>query len=120
MDARWVEEGRYHRVHFTGLRTLQAVTALLEQVRAKAEETGEYRWLFDMSKSDEGMNVADKFVLGTYLADHFAARYSISAVVPKAQITGFLENVSANRGMVRFRVTDSEAEARTFVAEPGR
>lgn len=117
MDAQWVEEGRYWRVRFTGSRTLPAITGLLEGVLRKAGETGTYRWMFDMHESEEGMSVADKFALGTYLADHFAARFTISAIVPKAQITGFLENVSTNRGMNRFKITDDEAVARAFVAE---
>jgi hypothetical protein len=119
MDSQWIEEGGYYRVTFRGLRTLPAILALMEEVRALAESSGVERFLFDLEDSEEGFSVADKFQLGTYLGTHFG-RFVMAVYMREEHITGFVENVSANRGATRFRITHDEAEAMAFMRHSGR
>lgn len=84
-------------------------------MRALAKETQVDRYLFDLRKSEEGFSVADKFQLGSFLGE-VLGRYVMVVIMRKEHITGFLENVSANRGATRFRITHDEDEALAFLA----
>jgi hypothetical protein len=113
----YVSEGSYYLVTFTGLRTLPTIIKMLEAVEKNATETGVYKYLFDLRKSEEGFSLADKYDLGIYLARLFGTRYQAVVVMRKEHITGVLENVSANRGATKFMITDDEADARRWLAE---
>ena len=118
MDATLIEDGNYYLVKYTGVRTFPKIIAMLEEVRGNAEATGVFRYLFDLRESEEGFSVFDKYNLGIYLADMFGKVYTVAVVIRKEHITGFLENVSINRGAARFIITDDEAAARAFVSNP--
>jgi hypothetical protein len=105
------ESAGYVRVKYAGTRTLPAITAMLEDVKAHGERTGMRRYLFDLNDSDEGFSVLDKYKLGELLAERFGNAYSLAVVMPRGQITGFLETVYHNRRVGRFRVFDAEPPA---------
>jgi len=115
MDATFDEKDRYYRVKFTGLRTLPAILALLKEVEENATKTGNFRYLFDLRESEEGFTVADKYKLGVHLAQMFSSRYRVAVVIRKEHITGFLQNVSSNRGATDFTITDDEAAAKAWM-----
>ena len=112
-------ETGYTLATFTGLRTYDRIIAFLEAARAHAARTQVFFYLFDLRDSQEGMSVADKYSLGIFLAEMFGARFRAVALLQRAQITGFLENVSRNRGAVQFRITHDEEEARQWLEKPG-
>jgi hypothetical protein len=111
MGLRIAEESGYARVKFSGTRTLPAILSLLEEVKANGERTGMRRYLFDLNDSSEGFSVLDKHKLGEFLAERFGNAYSLAVVMPRDQITGFLETVYQNRWVEGFRVFDSESSA---------
>ena len=51
-----------------------------------------------------------------WLGEHFS-RFTIAVVLRREHVTGFLENVTTNRGATRFRITHDEAEALVFMAQ---
>jgi hypothetical protein len=118
MEGTFRAESGYTRATFTGLRTYDRIIAFLEEARGYAERTQVFFFLFDLRDSREGMNVADKYNLGIFLAEMFGARFRAVALLQRDQITGFLENVSRNRGAVQFRITHDEAEAREWLEKP--
>lgn len=63
--------------------------------------------------------MAEKYNLGIFLAEMFKARFRAVALLHRERITGFLENVSRNRGAVHFRPTQDEAEARAWLSGAG-
>ena len=118
MEAEWIEDGGYYRVRYTGLRTYARISAMLAEVKAKAESTGVFRYFFDLRDSHEGFSIEDKYNLGADLARLFGGKFTLAAVLQKKDITGFLENVTVNRGPIRFKVTDDEALAIAFLKSP--
>jgi hypothetical protein len=108
---RITEERGYARVKFFGTRTLPAILSLLEEVKAHGERTGVRHYLFDLNDSEEGFNLLDKYKLGEFLAGRFGNGYSLAVVMPRDQITGFLETVYSNRFAKGFRVFDAEPAA---------
>jgi hypothetical protein len=115
MDAEFVAGGGYYRVKYAGIRTYPRIVAMIEEVLANAEATKVFKYLFDLRESEEGFSMLDKYNLGIYLAKVFGARFSVAVVIRKEHITGFLENVSFNRGAVRFSITDDEEKAKAFL-----
>lgn len=111
MDVSWTEKDGYFLVEYRGLRTLEGITSMLEKMKENAGLTGCFRYLFDLRGSTEGFSLDDKYRLGIYLAEHFGPLYAIIALLDKPQITGFLENVSVNRGTTRLRILDDESRA---------
>ena len=118
MEAEFIEEGGYYLARYAGLRTYPVIIALLEEVAELARSTGVYRYLFDLRKSDEGFSVADKYELGNYLGQLFGTRFTVAVLLRKEHITGFLENVSINRGAKNFTITDDEEKAKKWVSRP--
>jgi hypothetical protein len=118
MDGIFRAESGYTRATFTGLRTYDRIIAFLEAARAHAERTQVFFFLFDLRDSQEGMNVGDKYNLGIFLAEMFGARFRAVALLHRDQITGFLENVSRNRGASQFRIIHDEDEAREWLENP--
>ena len=117
MNIQFVEDGNYHRVKYTGLRTLPAILEMLGKVDETACATGVYRVLFDLRESEEGFSVVDKYELGVYLANLFSSKYTVAVVIRKEHITGFLEQVAHNRGAARFIESDDEAFALRWLRE---
>lgn len=115
MDSKLVEDGAYYAVKFVGLRTLPAILALLKEVEENAEKTGVYRYLFDLRESEEGFSIADKYKLGVHLAAMFANKYRAAVLIRQEHITGFLQNVSSNRGATDFTITSDEAAAKAWM-----
>lgn len=111
MDATFEEKGKYFRIKFVGLRTLPSILALLKEVEENAVKTGVYRYLFDLRESEEGFSVSDKYKLGVHLARMFASKYRVAVLIRKEHITGFLLNVSSNRGATDFTIIDEEPAA---------
>lgn len=112
------EHSGYNRAIFQGMRTYDRIIAFLEAARSHAETTQVFAYIFDLRDSQEGMNVAEKYNLGIFLADMFGTRFRAVALLHRDQITGFLENVSRNRGAVHFRITHDEDEAREWLEKP--
>lgn len=117
MDAVFVEQGGYYRITYVGIRTYAAIIALIDEMIANAEKTGVHKCLFDLRRSEEGFSMLDKYNLGIYLARVFGARYTVAALLRREHVTGFLENVSMNRGAVRFLITDDEGKAQAHVVD---
>ena len=117
MDAQFDESGNYYCVTYLGLRTPATMTHLLESVKGNAVTTGVYRYVFDLRRSEEGFSVLDKYKFGIYLADLFQDKYTIAVVVRKEHITGFLGDVANNRGAKRFKITDDEEEALSWMKQ---
>ncbi|GEM_PF-6740684 len=72
--------------------------------------------MFDMRDSQEGSSMSDKYNLGTHLAKVFGTRFTVATLIPKEQITGFLENVSLNRGAMKFIITDDREKVAAYLA----
>jgi hypothetical protein len=115
MDAVFVEVGGYYRITYLGLRTYAAIISLVDEMVANAEKTGVYKCLFDLRRSEEGFSMLDKYNLGTYLAKVFGSRYTVAVLIRREHITGFLENVSMNRGAAKFVITDDEGKAQAHL-----
>jgi hypothetical protein len=111
VKTEFMDEGEYFRIEYSGVRTFPKIIALIDEVEAHSVRTGVYKYLFDLRESEEGFSLVDKYNLGIHLARVFGLKYTVAALIKREQITGFLENVSLNRGAARFRITDSEAEA---------
>lgn len=116
MDAQFVADGGYYKVKYPGIRTYPRIVALIDEVVANAEATQVFKYLFDLRESEEGFSMVDKYNLGIHLANVFGSRFSVAVVIRKEHITGFLENVSLNRGAVRFAIMDDEAKAKAYLA----
>ena len=116
MDAVFVAAGGYYRVTYVGIRTYPRISALIDEVVANAEAPRVFKYLFDLRGSEEGFSMLDKYNLGIHLANVFGSRFSVAVVIRKEHITGFLENVSLNRGAVRFAIMEDEAKAKDFLA----
>jgi hypothetical protein len=115
MDAVFMEQGGYYRITYQGIRTYAAIITLIDEMVANAEKTGVYKCLFDLRRSEEGFSMLDKYDLGIHLAKVFGSRYTIAVLIRREHITGFLENVSSNRGAVGFVITDDEGKARAHL-----
>ncbi len=111
MDHVWTEKEGYFQVEVRGRRTLEAVMDSMEKTKEHARRTGCFRYLFDLRGSTEGLSLDDKYRFGLYLVENFASDYAIIVLMEKSYITGFLENVSVNRGLTRLRILDDEARA---------
>jgi len=111
MDHVWTEKDGYFQVEVRGLRTLEAVMDSVEKTKEHARRTGCFRYLYDLRGGSEGLSLDDKYRFGIYLAENFSSQYAIVALLDRRHITGFLENVSVNRGLTRFRVLDDEIRA---------
>jgi hypothetical protein len=112
VDAELAAGGGYFVVRYTGVRTYARIIALIDEVERNALQTGILKYLFDLRESEEGFSLVDKYNLGIHLAQVFGEKYSVAVLIRREHITGFLENVSLNRGASRFMITDDEAEAR--------
>jgi hypothetical protein len=115
MDAKLSEDGAYYIVKYVGVRTLPKIMALLREVEENALKTEVYTYLFDLRESEEGFSVADKYTLGIHLAQLFSNKYRVAVAIRKEHLTGFLQNVSTNRGATDFLITDDEAKARGWM-----
>ena len=115
MDATRVDDGGYYLVKYVGLRTLPKIKALLREVEENAKKTGVYTYLFDLRESEEGFTVSDKYALGVHLAALFGNTYRVAVVLRKEHVTGFVENVSTNRGATALTITDDETKARAWM-----
>lgn len=115
MDAEFVADGGYYRVKYVGIRTFARIVALIAEVEANANATRVFKYLFDLRESEEGFSTLDKYNLGIHLAEVFGSRFSVAVVIRKEHITGFLENVSLNRGAAKFTITDDEEKAKAYL-----
>jgi hypothetical protein len=111
MDVTWTEKDGYFLVEYRGLRTLEGITAIMEMTKEKARLTGCFRYLYDYRGSTEGLSLDQKYRFGNYLAENFGLHYTLIALLDRQYISGFLENVSVNRGLSRLRILDDEARA---------
>jgi hypothetical protein len=117
MDAVFVEHGGYYRIPYVGVRTYSGMVGLIDKMVANAEQTGVFKCLFDLRQSEEGFTMLEKYDLGTYLANVFGSRFTVAVLIRPEHITGFLENVSINRGAVKFLITSDEDKARRHMGE---
>jgi hypothetical protein len=116
METEFVARGGYYEIKFTGIRTYARIIGLIDEMEANARRTGVYKYLFDMRESEEGFSLVDKYNLGIHLAKVFGVKYTVAVFMRREHITGFLENVSSNRGATAFRITDDEEEARAHLS----
>ena len=115
MSADFVDAGGYFRVLYLGVRTYPRMIALIDGMEANAARTGVFKYLFDLRESEEGFSMLEKYNLGTHLAKVFGSRFTVAVLLRREQITGFLENVSLNRGAMKFMITDDEEKAASLL-----
>lgn len=111
VDPEFVAAGGYYVVKYTGIRTYARILGLISEVELVAQRSGIYKYLFDLRESEEGFSLVDKYNLGIHLAKVFGEKFTVAALLRREHITGFLENVSSNRGASSFKITDDEGEA---------
>jgi hypothetical protein len=116
MDSEFTEDEGHFRVKYVGIRTYTRIIRLIDAMEANAAATGVYNYLFDLRESEEGFTTMEKYNLGLHLAKVFGTRFTVAVLIRREHITGFLENVSLNRGALKFIITDDEAAAKAHLA----
>ena len=111
MESEFTAAEGHFRVRYVGVRTYPRIIALIDAMEANAVRTGVYKYLFDLRASEEGFSMLEKYNLGIHLAEVFGDRFTVSVLIRREHITGFLENVSLNRGALKFIITDDDTKA---------
>jgi hypothetical protein len=95
----------------TGVLNFAASKQALLEIASQIESPGEYEILVDTREAEPALSMIDIFELGEALAAHHALRRSkIALLIPMSDgmQAGFLETITANRGVRAKVFTDFE------------
>jgi len=100
-----------------GRYSLADFTALIEALKAQAEQSNCERVLLDIRAISGEVSDMDRFFIGKFAAEQLSHRIKVAAVYHAQKINRFAENVAVNRG-ARVGAFATEQDALTWLEAP--